>query len=463
MTRVRQFDIDDPNIKREALSFAKYHARTVDETFYSRTVDYNMIVNDTAILVQVPFNTYERIANLDSSLNYNTKDMSLIEKLQTYMTNSSLYAIATQSVIVNEGNQRAVAAVTGVFYDYAKFVLKLLNSTNDAFVNGPRMTKPAHCYAETSSNDEQCDDSKILKCGYSNDTIDCLIVDNNGFIIVSEDLEFIGRHLKAYDPSILAKLVGAGVFVEVNITDHQAICMKSEDRQQTSGALTSLFEPFRLSSLIAVNLFNNIVLAITHSWTIISIIVGSFFPSTVDTYQAGSAKFQQQPLQPLLPTLALLPNRTYLRPCEKVMTLYDFKPSAVKPARPEYYRSRCGCESWFVYEHVPKTNLLMIIVDTTTQCRTDCPAASVDYDSVLDTKETIIGSDEEQVCSMLEREAQLYSKRSDSCFSHHEDEKEIKLCGAACKTAQVCTSLLISMLALSIWLLPNNDLRHLMR
>lgn len=461
---MRQFDIDDPNIKREALSFAKYHARTVDETFYQRTVDYNMIVNDTAILVQVPFNTYERIANLDSSLNYNTKDMSLIEKLQTYMTNSSLYAIATQSVIVNEGNQRAVAAVTGVFYDYAKFVLRLLNSTNDAFINGRRTNKPAHCYTETISNDEQCDDSKILKCGYSNDTIDCLIVDNNGFIVVSEDLEFIGRHLRAYDATILAKLVSAGVFHEVNITDHQAICMKSEETQQASSALTSIFEPFKLSKLVALDLINNFLRAVAHSWTIVTVIIGSLFPTAVDSYQAGSGKIHHPSQQPLLPTLALLPNRTYLRPCEKVMTLYDFRPSAVNSDKPEYYRSRCGCQSWFVYEHVPSTNLLMIIVDTTTQCRLDCQAASVEYDSVLDTKETIIGSDQEQVCSMLERESQLYSKRSDSCFKYHPDEEHIKLCGAACRTAQICISVLISMLFLSVsWLLSDDDLRHLIK
>lgn len=496
LTRVRHYDPDDMTIKKEALAFARKHARAIDETFYSRTVDFNMLVNDSATLIQVPFNTHQRIQErlsryeMDQALNYDSsslaldfqqtsgtepestpvqpqsgsidttldesssstsstrlsiKDMNLMEKLEI-LTNSSLHVIATQSIIVNEGTQRAVAGVTGVFYDYASFVMRLLNTTNYQFPGAP-MKKPAPCFKENPT-DESCDTSRSVKCGLSNDTIDCLFVDNNGYIIVSEDLEFIGRHLKAYDATIMNRLVSAGVFHEINITDYQSICVKQEEKQTTSSAGSLLFGPEKFVPFIS-SLTSNFVISLAYSWTIISA-VGSLLIDFTLAQPSTTLTKQQQALQPML---SLIPNKTYLRPCERVLTRYETRPGAFSSDAPEYYTTRCDCQAWFIYEQVPKTNLIMLIVDTTPACRYGCDLASQlkpeSIDDSLNTQYNIIGTSEDKVCSMLEREFKLYRKKLDHCYSHHPEEEQIKLCGAACESAPICNLLIILMILFS--------------
>lgn len=455
LTRVRHYGSDDDRtLKLEALSFAHKHARAVDETYYSRTVDYNMLVNDSATLVQVPFNTFEKIRdrlnryemnqayNLDASSDstietlpsesrLSVKDMNLLEKLDV-LTNTSIHVIATQSIIVNEGTQRAVAGVTGVFYDYASFVLRFFNSTNNRFEDGPPITKPASCYTDSSS-DPACDESKTIKCGFSNDTIDCLLIDNNGYIVISEELDFIGKHLKAYDPVIMSKLLESEVFQEINITDYQSICLRQEDKQSTTSSAMSSF--FQLNPKIPIlsSIAKNALSIISHTWLtlIASVSLLSDYASAVHQTNAPANAARQQ--QMVLRTMqSLLPNKTYLRPCEKIMTLYDRKPGIHGSERPEHYTSKCGCNSWFVYEEVPKTNLFLLIVDSSLSCRQGCDraAAAVDPTDPIDAilaNRTI----EDQICSVLEREIQFKRKKPDSCFSQHSEEEHIKLCGGA--------------------------------
>lgn len=493
LTRVRHYNTDDFSMKKEALAFAKKHARASDETYYSRTVDYNMLINDTATLIQVPFNTHLKIAdrfskfemdqitsaaanydaNLDSNSNNNNnnnadmqratrlsiKEMNLFEKLEL-LKNQSLYVIATQSIISKEGTQRAVAGVVGVFYDYASFALRLLNTTNySSRKSTEQFKKPAHCYLpadnlQPPTNRPECDESKTqVKCGHSNDTIDCLLIDNNGYIILSEDLTFIGRHLRAYDPVMMARLVSVGVYHEINVTDYQSICVRQEQKPSSSSGASggSLFSTHQARLFI-----QNLLIGFTHLWTIVLTISATLFDLTAAAHQVIQTSTMQQFQQPIS---SLLPNKTYLRPCDRVLTRYETRPGIgpVSSDLPEYYSTaKCNCPAWFVYEQVPETNLIMIITDTSSTCQSKCeangyvePAAtapvvtaaavaldSAQADDSLNTQYNIIGSDEQKVCSMFERESKLYKKRLDSCFSHHPEEEHIKLCGAACKSAQ---------------------------
>lgn len=76
--------------------------------------------------------------------------------------------------------------------------------------------------------------------------------------------------------------------------------------------------------------------------------------------------------------LALLPNKTYLRACEKPLTLYETRPidpSKLSRDSPEYFITKCGCSGWYVYEAVSKTNLIMLIVNITSACRRCEPVA----------------------------------------------------------------------------------------
>lgn len=493
LTRVRHYDSENEQIKREALAFAKKHSRTIDETFYSRTVDYNMLINENATLIQVPFNAHEKIrdfllnlatTNNDQMSSYelgleptsggldtatgppfarnSLKDLSLVEQLEL-MTNESVHVIASQSILVKEGAQSAVAGVAGTFYNYASFVLRFLNSTNSRFEEGRAVTKPAHCFADSALNDEACDEWKSsIRCGLANDTIDCLLVDNNGYIVVSENLDFIGRHLKNYEPSVMARLVNQEVFHEINVTDYQAVCMRQgeEKASQTTSSsscalhLSSMVD-FKPNKQLIVNVFSllakNLMATLTYTWTILttlSSLLGELTFAHASNH-AMNKQQQQQQQQSLQPMLSLLPNKTYLRPCEKTLSLYETRSAKLGSHAPQPFKTRCGCPSWFVYEQVPKTNLLLIIVDLEDHsCRSACPAATR---SNSETSNVKYSNTEEQVCGMLERESQLYRKKLDACFEHHPDEEHIKLCGAGAKSAPISLLLILVISFLNMW------------
>ena len=189
--------------------------------------------------------------------------------------------------------------------------------------------------------------------------------------------------------------------------------------------------------------------------------------------------------------LALLPNKTFLRPCEKTITLYETRPvdpSKLSNNTPEFYLTKCGCSGWYVYEAIPQTNLLMLVVNTTSACRKcELPVAPqapiVLAPTQLDASLGVAGGPnlapsrngatfssnwfvqvnktaEDMVCTMLERDAQLYTQRpTGSCLASHIDEQQIHICGGASKSVSVGQFLIISSALLCLSLLYSHHQR----
>lgn len=155
--------------------------------------------------------------------------------------------------------------------------------------------------------------------------------------------------------------------------------------------------------------------------------------------------------------LSLLPNKTYLRACERTMSLYETRPSdpgKMLNDKPQYYVTRCGCSGWFVHDQVPDTNLVLLIVNTSISCRrceinaananfvpAPVPVADLANGGVSTGGLVANKTAEDQVCAMLEREAQLYPKRPDNCYAYHPDESQINICGSANRSREVCALL----------------------
>jgi len=359
---------------------------------------------------------------------FKVRELDFFEKLDL-LANTSLHAIATQAIVVNEGNQRAVAGVIGVFYDYVQFVRRFLNTTN---------TNSLAISSRTS-----------VKCGYLNDTTDCLLVDNNGYIVVSEELEFIGRHLNDYEPTIMSRLVTSGVFHEINVTDYQSICVDQGEKQSsaTSGSMGASFGRF-----VSMKLFENLTSILSYFWTVLVTVCVFLCQTTSSLMAQNPYNKQQMPADLALPSMmSLIPNKTYLRPCEKVLTRYETRPAVLESDAPEYFMAKCNCPAWFVYEQVSQTNLILIIVDAARACTYKCEQEFTELKSNQDT--IIIGQNEGHVCSMIERESKLEKRALESCYSHHPDEEHIRLCGSAVSSAGQASYLLImaSLLTAMYW------------
>ncbi|XP_069758393.1 voltage-dependent calcium channel subunit alpha-2/delta-4-like [Narcine bancroftii] len=75
------------------------------------------------------------------------------------------------------------------------------------------------------SNDTECSNIEG-RCPISceDDALNCFLVDNNGFILISKKQEDTGRFLGEVDGSVMMQLVNMGMFNEVKLYDYQAMC-----------------------------------------------------------------------------------------------------------------------------------------------------------------------------------------------------------------------------------------------
>lgn len=306
-----------------------------------------------------------------------------------------------------------------------------------------------------------------------------MLIDNNGYIVVGEELPHIGRPLTDYDERLMQALVDLKLFHQVTLTDYQAICARNPELEQQlllqqqqqqnrlhSQAPSSSATKFHSSPSVRFSSVATNLAAIGSTvWSVLGALLGQQLVALGWLLLGASSELEQAQAQSAIVNqslLALLPNKTYLRPCERQVTLYETRPysaalNAGAPSgidAPEYYVSKCGCSAWFVYEQVPKTNLVMLIVNTTLACRRcdqqlQQPASNlipvpIDASFAVAEQQKV---QEEQVCSMLEREAQLQAQTrrttQDTCYDSHPDESQIHICGAGSKAAPISHKLTV--------------------
>lgn len=56
--------------------------------------------------------------------------------------------------------------------------------------------------------------------------LNCYILDNNAYVVLSEEPEFIGRYMGDIRPDIMADLIDDKVFIPTRMFNYQAICQK---------------------------------------------------------------------------------------------------------------------------------------------------------------------------------------------------------------------------------------------
>lgn len=514
------------------------------------------------------------------------------------LANSSVHVSATQSIIVNgvaansargqqsnKKNSKTPVGVTGRLYDYATFARKFLNSTSlDIRTYQQQQNSAADGLglgdqAAPLHKVDICPNADCpTRCGLRNDSIDCLLVDNNGFIVVGEELPHIGRSLVDYDERLMASLVERKVFHAIQITDYQAICARpdqtgvwlTEQQQQraaaaaaaasqavqlqvaaplTSGNISALLMASSSSSSgrslpsapglkleLLQALVANFARALVWSASTLysALLLRSAAPNDLDPeelfgpasllgrlhhWQRSALMADAQSAVANQSLLALLPNKTYLRPCEKTQTLYETRPHANEQPKlysdtPEYFVTRCGCSGWYVFDLVPKTNLMMLIVNMTSACRRcsepfgsqlltpvassgagasqaggsgggqglaptvplapgsrvpiisplvdmQAPpsvlrplASSSDSSSALSQATSSRSLAEDQVCAMLERDQPLYVQKLGSCMTHHPDEAQIHICGSGTRLRPTALLMACLLAFLGALLLP---------
>lgn len=379
----------DPDIIPEP-PFADINNKAIEEVWYKRAVDYH-IKDPKAFVYSVPFD---------------------VGKKKTQVT-------ASHAIMVGKGNQKSPAAVAGMQIDYGKFRQMFFDQTKG-------------------------------KCGTNGD-LACYVVDNNGFVIISDDPVHTGKFFGEVDGTILDSLIQHQIYKTIQIYDYQAICLEREDDGSSANFLLS---PFKMMAAM----FNYILGQV--AWTIIRFEIHHLwnpdwtyaFPQGLgevetDQYDAmpeadvnddmGGTDYYDPLMDefsikdggriPLLKMTYI--NKTSPRPCDKQVTLYELNEASftrggktvpVKGKLTNCHSSEC--ERPFSVNLIPHTNLIMIVADKT------CPCFSTKI-SIEPTKVEYGPANETAYCERLKYS--IYRRKPTHCLNYHAEETEIKLCGGS--------------------------------
>uniref|UniRef100_A0A8C3WKI6 Calcium voltage-gated channel auxiliary subunit alpha2delta 4 n=1 Tax=Catagonus wagneri TaxID=51154 RepID=A0A8C3WKI6_9CETA len=250
--------------------------------------------------------------------------------------------------------------------------------------------------------------------------LDCFVIDSNGFILISERPQEMGRFLGEVDGALVTQLLGMGVFSQVTMYDYQAMCKPPTHHPSASRPLVS---PISALLTAARWLVNELVLLLLEwsAW-------GSWHADKAEakTVFHHSHKHKKQDV---------------LQPCDTAYPVFVHQ-TAIREANGII---ECGaCQKTFVMQQIPKSNLLLLVTDPTCDCSIFPPvlqeATEVKYNASVK-------------CDRMR--SQKLRRRPDACHAFHPEENA-QDCGG---TSDTSASHPLLLLPLCAWVVPPRLLR----
>ncbi|XP_053740531.1 voltage-dependent calcium channel subunit alpha-2/delta-4-like isoform X1 [Synchiropus splendidus] len=251
-----------------------------------------------------------------------------------------------------------------------------------------------------------------------NADLNCFLVDNNGFILLSKERNEVGRFFGEVDGAVMASLIKMGMFNKVSLFDYQAMCKNSHHHASSA---RRLFNPF-YAFLAMIRWFFTNTLMFLLDFNFCGLWHSDYFVDAKAGYHTSHKTKKVDAMQP----------------CDTAYPgfLYD---SSIKEANSLI---KCGrCQKMFVVQQVPDTNLVMVVTEADCDC-------SRQYGPIpLEAKE--IKYIATVKCNRMK--SQKVRRRPTSCHAYHPKENA-KDCGRASSIALslvlFCGSLSFSLLIL---------------
>ncbi|XP_063087402.1 voltage-dependent calcium channel subunit alpha-2/delta-4 isoform X9 [Cavia porcellus] len=260
------------------------------------------------------------------------------------------------------------------------------------------------CNTEDGQCPQSCEDSDL----------DCFVIDNNGFILISERLQETGRFLGEVDGALVTQLLSMGAFSRVTMYDYQAMCKPPDHHHSSAQPLVSPISAF----LTATRWLVKELLLFLLEWSA----WGSWHNTGADakTVFHHSHKHKKQDL---------------LHPCDTEYPVFVHQ-TAIQETNGVI---ACGtCQKMFVMQQIPSSNLLLLVTDPTCDCSAFPPvlqeATEVKY--ITSVK-----------CDRMR--SQKPRRRPDSCHAFHPEENA-QDCGGA---SDISASFLLLLLPLGTCML----------
>ncbi|XP_053666782.1 voltage-dependent calcium channel subunit alpha-2/delta-3 [Anopheles marshallii] len=381
LTRWQEYATGADESKQAEPDFSEMHNRAIDEVWYKRAVEL-----------------YYSNRNRKGADGENGKDDS--------DRNNFVYSVpfdagnrndtlvtASHAIFHTDGTREAPVAVVGFQFHHSALYTLFKNITSQCGHGDPRCEKT--CF----TGDYQC-----------------YVIDNNGFVVISEQLQETGAFFGEVKPAFMQRLLDDSIFRNVTVYDYQAVCFMPKG---SINLATVLQTPLRLIWWILTNTLSYLV------WVVMQLLL-SLAQAYDEMYDTGAYDVVPELGDLDDPTLnrykepefnKVLINRTRPEPCDHVITLYELNMD-VDPS--VYTKEAHQCERPYVVLPIPSSNLLLLVLDTLCPLPTHVPQLSTwpvehDYNASL-------------ACHKA-RSDPLPRRRPLTCINKHANESVIELCG----------------------------------
>uniref|UniRef100_A0A673V846 Calcium voltage-gated channel auxiliary subunit alpha2delta 4 n=1 Tax=Suricata suricatta TaxID=37032 RepID=A0A673V846_SURSU len=251
--------------------------------------------------------------------------------------------------------------------------------------------------------------------------LDCFVIDNNGFILISERSQEMGRFLGEVDGALMTQLLSMGVFSQVTMYDYQAMCKPPNHHHSAARPLISPISAL----LTATKWLVNELLLLLLEWSA----WGSW-----RAHSGAEAKtvFHHSHKQK---------KQDVLQPCDTEYPVFVHQ-TAIQETNGAI---ECGaCQKIFVMQQIPSSNLLLLVTDPTCDCSI--------FPLVLQ-EATEVKYNASVKCDRMR--SQKLRRRPDTCHAFHPEENA-QDCGG---TSDLSASLPMLLLPVCAWVLPFQLLR----
>lgn len=295
---------DSENIEDEdeGFSFRDAHNRAIDEVFYKRAVDFYSVDPD-AFVFSVPFNAYRKV-------------------------DTSVRVTGSKAIFIGSNNKKAPAAVVGLQIQLDQFANRFFNTTKKC--NGKNCENI--CSRSTASG------------------INCVLIDNNGFVVVSKDHDHIGRFFGEIDYYLFTTLLDLKVYRPVRMFDYQAICVEFINKVALgsgSFTLSNLFKTFfSIQKFLFTFLLDTLLIAFDSLSNMRTVTAYMQTDSETEDLNYNPTMFKEMVRD--VKGKYLPPNRTRPYTCDKEFWLYDINQTTRqellrKPIKKDYNKCEEPC------------------------------------------------------------------------------------------------------------------------
>ncbi|KAJ8872181.1 hypothetical protein PR048_025783 [Dryococelus australis] len=370
--------------------FSKTNNKAIDELWYKRAVEQNEMEPESFVF-SVPFN---------SGL-----------KNDTLVT-------ASNTIFVTSNAHSAPAAVVGFQFQHLSLHTLFKNITHS------------------------CDLGNLCSSTCSSENLDCYVLDNNGFVVVGENLAHTGMFFGQVHSHIMERLVEERVYQRIHIFDYQAVCFRGTDDDNSSTSLKTPLQHLRwlVEWMIASTVWALTQINLHHLWHYDGAYASedeSIYVDTADEEEEEEEEEERKGTQYAKSHKSQHPsrkevmiNRTRPDACDKELDLYSLVKYDDKHQSPYAFKHN-ACSRPFVVQSIPHSNLILVVVDTL--CKSDYEKLTIEATEVVYANHTLS-------CYKVHN-FNLHRTRPPSCINNHTRESEIKDQCGGCST--IHTSILL--------------------